>query len=137
MKIIAITEYFTPELCAKQSRCLFVFGDNIARRGKYGQACIRDNINSYGIPTKRLPSISAVAYFSDDQFEDNKLAIQTAMSGLLSYARSNFHTIAFPKAGLGTGLARLKEKAPQTWEFLCAELIERFGFDNEKGEIVK
>ena len=44
--------------------------------------------------------------------------------------------IVFPKDGLGTGLAKLKKKAPETYRYLKDRLLEEFGFDNDKGELV-
>jgi len=43
--------------------------------------------------------------------------------------------IVFPKDGLGTGLAKLKEHAPRTYDYLKQRLLEEFGFDNDTGEI--
>ena len=137
MKIITISEYYTPKLCADNPSSLFIYGDNLEKTGKGGQACIRHCSNTHGIPTKRKPSSGDDAYFSDDDFEANKEAILNEMESVWNYARANYGAIIFPKEGLGTGLAELKERAPKTWGFLCAKLTEMFGFDNEKGEIVE
>ncbi len=45
---------------------LFVFGDNLARVGYGGQAReMRDEPNAVGIPTKKLPTMTEGAFFSD------------------------------------------------------------------------
>ena len=43
--------------------------------------------------------------------------------------------VVLPKDGLGTGLAKLKQKAPQTYAYLKQRLLEEFGFDNDNGTI--
>lgn len=110
----------------------YVFGDNLIGEGKGGQAIIRDETNAFGIPTKKLPSNSPSSYFTDEELEQNKKAIDEAINKI-----KGSKSIVFPKDGLGTGLARLKEKAPQTYSYLRERLINDFGFDNDTGEIIK
>ena len=92
---------------------IFLFGDNLMRKGKGGQAVIRDEPNAVGIPTKNAPSRNDSAYFSDDNYEDNIRHISNAFISIPHYA-----TVVMPKNGLGTGLAKLKEKAPRTFAYL-------------------
>ena len=44
--------------------------------------------------------------------------------------------VVFPKDGLGSGLAKLKKKAPYTYKYLKDRLLEEFSFDNDKGDLV-
>ena len=68
-----IQDYFTEEDCNNNPNKLYIFGDNMTYTGTGGQAIIRYCTNSYGIPTKRLPSMSDNAFFSDKQDEINKV----------------------------------------------------------------
>lgn len=134
MKINLTDELFSPKLCDENPSSLFIYGDNLEKHGNAGQACIRHCHNSHGIPTKRKPATDADAYYSDNDLESNEAAILTEINSIWSYARANYRAIIFPKAGIGTGLAKLKEKAPLTWDFLCAALKKYFGLNNETGE---
>lgn len=49
-------EPYTIQLLNQNKHKIYVFGDNMKRYGKGGQAVIRDCPNSFGIPTKRYPS---------------------------------------------------------------------------------
>lgn len=100
--------------CERNPDIIYVFGDNLLKKGKAGQAVIRDCPNAFGIPTKRLPSMKDDAFFSDRCDEKTHLAETLDMLYLLSKS----HVIAWPKAGIGTGLARLEEKSPMLNEIL-------------------
>ena len=100
-------------------RYTFLFGDNLQRTGKGGQAIIRDEPNAVGIPTKIYPARNPTAYFSDDNFEQNKTAINKAFLGIPEY-----DSIIISTNGLGTGLADLQNKAPQTWRHLQSILYD-------------
>lgn len=91
---------------------LYVFGDNLARRGMGGQAYhMRGEPNSIGIPTKRRPSMAESAFFTDDDLKTFMFATT------LDFARLRKHraTIVWPEAGIGTGLAQLEVRAPKIW----------------------
>jgi hypothetical protein len=105
---------------------VFVFGDNLVAKGKGGQAIIRDEPNAFGVPTKRLPTRAADAYFSDhpDEIE----AVVRALRELYKLGKSK--TLVFPSAGIGTGLAKMKEKSPKAWGKMCAILEVHFGISN-------
>lgn len=112
---------------------IFVFGDNLKRKGEGGQAIIRGEENAYGIVTKKSPSSKSSSYFTDDDLEDNKENIDKDIQKIKLDGRKN---IVFPKDGLGTGLAKLNKKAPDTYKYLKDRLLEEFSFDNDKGELV-
>ena len=58
MENIAITNTkYSVDLLNKYPHVIFVFGDNMIRKGKGGQAIISDCQNSFGISTKRYPKI--------------------------------------------------------------------------------
>ncbi len=104
---------------------IFLFGDNLARRGFGGQAAaMRNEPNALGIPTKKLPSRSANAFFTDSEFQQNKAAIDDAFEKRSRRSSSKIQTVVTPKDGIGTGRAELKSRAPQTYEYLQKRLRE-------------
>ena len=110
---------------------IYVFGDNTQRTGTGGQAQIRNNPNAFGIATKLKPTNNVDAFMSDADLEANKKVIDSDIRKILNQNKK----IVFPKDGFGTGLAKLKEKAPKTYEYLKQRLLEEFGFNNDTGEI--
>lgn len=126
---VHVTEnLYRPELLAKHRSAIFVFGDNLLRKGKKGQAVIRDEPNAFGIATKVKPSTTDDSYFNDAD-ERHKEAIIMDIERLVKL-RSSGKYIVFPKAGIGTGLSKMPEKCPELFRFLCMELKSRFGFVN-------
>lgn len=118
---------------AKENRDkIYVFGDNLIGKGKKGQAVIRDEENAFGIPTKKNPGTAKEDYFTDSEIEENKKAIDLAIEKILKQEKE----VVFPKDGIGTGLAKLKTKAPSTYKYLVESLEDNFGFDN-KGNVDK
>ena len=94
---------------------IYVFGDNLIKRGKGGQAVIRGCTNAFGIPTKRLPARTPNAYFSDK--ENEFIAVDKALDDLMKY-KIQGRTIIFPSQGLGTGLAQMATKSPKLFKHL-------------------
>ncbi len=108
-------KFYNEEFCLKNKDALIVFGDNLIRKGKAGQAAIRDCKNAYGIPTKRLPSMNPDAFFSDQLEEIN--IVQEHLNYLLK-EHKNGRVIYLPTDGIGTGLARLSSKSPKINEMI-------------------
>jgi len=94
---------------------LRVFGDNLDRAGKGGQAVIRDQRNTFGIATKRAPRRDEAAYFSDKP--DEIKAVKADIARLLATGKE----FVIPKGGLGTGLAQLQNRSPK-----IAKIIDEF-----------
>lgn len=126
------SNYYTPELLRANPNKIYIFGDNNQRQGKKGQASVRDEPNAMGISTKLRPSADEDAFMTDKDFDKNKAIIDSDISKIIATNK----TVVFPKDGLGTGLAKLKEKAPQTYAYLKQRLLQEFGFDNDTGEKV-
>lgn len=124
-------ELFTVELLRSNPDKVYVFGDNLVRRGKKGQSVIRYEPNVIGITTKRLPSYLEEAYFKDR--DDEFKMLRADLLRLLTLAKKEGGpTIVFPYNGLGTGLANMKEKSPKLWYYLCKVLKDYFGFVNDR-----
>ena len=107
---------------------VYLFGDNLLGKGKKGQAIIRDEANAFGISTKKKPSTTDDSYFTDDEYDSNVKAIKDAFDKI-----PKDKDIVVPMDGLGTGLAKLKEKAPKTFAYLQSA-IKELGFKNEVKE---
>jgi hypothetical protein len=124
--------YYTSELLKANPDKIYVFGDNNQRQGKKGQASVRDEANAMGISTKLRPSADEDAFMTDNQIKANAAIIDSDIAKIKATGK----TVVFPKDGLGTGLAALKSKAPNTYEYLVIRLKEEFGFDNNTGTLV-
>ncbi len=128
--IEVVSRYTDADVKANPNK-IYVFGDNTQRIGTGGQAQIRNNSNSMGIATKLAPSMEDSAFMTDKDLAKNKAVID----GDIAKIKATGKPVVFPKDGLGTGLAKLKEKAPQTYAYLKQRLLQEFGFDNDKGTI--
>jgi hypothetical protein len=105
----------TREMIRADRENVFVFGDNMARRGLGGQAgAMRGEPNSIGVPTKWAPERTASAYFSDDDRMNRDVwdAIHGAFNQI-RIAMDAGRNVAIPADGLGTGLAELPTRAPK------------------------
>jgi len=108
--MIEYREWITRRMLRDEPDKLFVFGDNMERKGLGGQAKeMRGEPNAVGIPTKRAPSMEPSAFLSDDDFGEWLVAVEGDKERLFEH----IGTIVWPKAGIGTGLARLEETAPR------------------------
>lgn len=97
---------------------LFVFGDNLERKGFGGQAAeMRNEPNSVGIPTKRKPSRNSDAYFSDEDFEEVKPIIKKEMFRLVQHLKNN-KIVVWPEDGIGTGRANLANSSQKIWNYI-------------------
>ena len=102
---------------------IFLFGDNLARRGFGGQAAqMRAEPNAVGIPTKKLPSNSEEAFFTDKELDQNKIAIDSAFERLYRMSSTVEQIVVVPAHGLGTGRAQLDNRAPLTFAYLQKSL---------------
>ena len=110
---------------------IFIFGDNDKRFGKGGQAIIRDLSNTYGIRTKKHPSNDIDSFYLDTEFEQNCQKIREDV--LTIRQKFSDKTIVLSSGGYGTGLSRLPQTAPKTFEYLNTLLKWNFKFDNTKG----
>lgn len=102
-------EILSVEMCENNPSFLFVFGDNLLKKGKKGQAIIRDCKNAFGVPTKRLPSMEKGSFFTDQRDE---IDIVKEKLIFLWEEHLSGKTIVLPKNMIGSGLARLNENSP-------------------------
>ena len=118
--MIEIIEKYSIEECKKYPNKIFVFGDNLIEKGTGGQAIIRNEPNSFGIPTKRLPNMMESSFFFDKKDEETRLKEKLY---LLNDLFKQNKTIVFPKNGIGTGLAKMQEKSPILFSCMISYLM--------------
>lgn len=120
-----ITDFFTPNLCRKYPNYLFIFGDNTLKKGKEGQASIRNELNSYGIPTKRYPGNNPNDYFSDKDYDLLRPIFDIHF--LYLSTRTN---IVFHKNLIGTGKAQMPRRCPKVYAYLQSKILNLFNSSN-------
>lgn len=72
------------------------------------------------IRVKKLPH-GPNEYFNDEEYKYNCMRISSDINYIDS-CMEEYTKLVFPSAGVGTGLAKLKEKAPETYQFLVDKL---------------
>jgi hypothetical protein len=111
-------KHITRAMVRAEPDTLFVFGDNMERRGLGGQAReMRGEPNAVGIPTKRAPSMLFEAFVTDEDFDAAKAAMMPAFDRLWVHAVAG-GKIVWPSDGIGTGLADLQKRAPRIWALI-------------------
>lgn len=121
--MIEFRDHITAAMLQAEPQSLFVFGDNLVRKGRGGQAAVmRGAPNAVGIPTKIHPSLHPDAFFSNADFDRWKKASLPDWKRLFHHARLGGH-IVWPKAGIGTGRARLQEHAPDIAASIARNLM--------------
>lgn len=128
VKRVEYRDLVTRDMLRREPETLFVFGDNLERRGYGGQAAeMRGEPNAVGIPTKRAPRADEEAFLRDT---DACLA-QWRWASRTDVRRLRAHPgkIVWPAAGIGTGRAQLQARAPRVWDE-----IERLRESLERGE---
>ncbi|MCE4223369.1 hypothetical protein HCU64_06365 [Methylobacterium sp. C25] len=121
---IRYEKHITRDMLRAEPETLFVFGDNLERKGLGGQAReMRYEPNAVGIPTKREPGNWPGAFFDDTPWdaEDYLRARQKDVDRLEAHLRKG-GTVVLPEGGLGTGLADLENRSPSVWKWLQADL---------------
>ena len=128
MKVEIQKDWFSTSQCKANPNKLYIFGDNLRRVGKGGQAIIRDEKNAFGIATKRLPSMSIDAFFKDR--DDEYIVVFQDITDLQNLIETGeYDTVVFPRDGLGTGLSRMPEKSPKLFKEMNELISKIFGIE--------
>ena len=133
---IEVQQLFSVEDCLANPNKLYIFGDNLLGVGKGGQAVIRDCRNTYGIPTKILPSMFNDSFFSDRYSEEQE--IKECLAVLHNYymtgvfyrtrcSRTRLPILVFPSNGLGTGLSQMPTRSPKLYKLMNDLIYDYFG----------
>lgn len=118
-------DFWTREQVEEEiGRRVFLFGDNTYDRivshnvPSSTQAVIRGLKNAIGIDTKKNRYCSQASYFSDTDFKEFKMQVDDA----IMKAKQATVPVVVSTQGIGTGKARLEEKAPDCFKYLQAQL---------------
>jgi hypothetical protein len=108
---------------------LFVFGDNMVRKGLGNQAReMRGEPNAVGIPTKWRPGRLGGDYFTDAALKNRMVTddIRDAFDRLEIHLTKG-GDVVMPVAGIGTGMAQLATRAPAVLAYIneLLALLER------------
>jgi hypothetical protein len=126
-RMIEYAKYYSREIIQANPRKIYVFGDNMERRGLGGQArAARGEPNTIGIPTKWKPASTPDAFFRDQDVSFVRPVIAGEFRKLYWYLREGY-TVVWPSNGIGTGRARLRDTAPRIARYLeeCFDLLAR------------
>lgn len=118
-------KWITRQIVRANPDKLFLFGDNFERRGYGGQAKeMRGEPNAFGIAVKFAPTMHEDAFFTDaNGSAGNCGQINLEFRRLREKIKNGgFSTVVIPADGIGTGLAELDKRAPQTFAYLQREL---------------
>lgn len=119
-------KHITRDFMDHSRETMFLFGDNMARKGMGGQAKeMRGHVRAIGVPTKWFPGMSETALFGPKVL-DNPM-VKAAIDEAFALARQALDIgmdVVIPTDGIGTGYARLQEKSPRTLEYINAKLDE-------------
>ena len=108
-------DWVTRDMLRSEPDAIFVFGDNMARIGLGGQAReMRGEPNALGVATLYAPG--------DYYRAKDPVALETVTADLcaVSVHLVANRTVYVPRDGLGTGLARLPENAPELHRMIVA-----------------
>lgn len=112
---IEYRNWITRDMVRTELDKLFVFGDNFMRIGMGGQAgSMRGEPNAVGIPTKFKPSMDPDAFFTEEGADVIIAHLEKDFRRLFEFEG----VIVWPADGIGTGLAKLPEKAPTVWAYI-------------------
>lgn len=62
--------YITEFYLKQNPNCIFVFGDNLQRKGRGGAAKLRDEPNSYGFVTKKAPNNNSGSFYKPQEYQE-------------------------------------------------------------------
>ena len=93
---------------------LYIFGDNLERQGLGGQAGeMRGEPNAFGFATKRAISHGNDSdYLFDGDYDTLRIIMDEYRNLLDILQKTKYDAVVIPEDGIGTGLARMKENAP-------------------------
>lgn len=103
--------------------CIYLFGDNDMRIGNGGQAKeMRGEKNVKGIRVKKSPGTKSDNYYTDKEYEKNIKKIDDDFAYIECMLQRKYIVI-IPSDGIGTGLAKLKEFAPETLLYIQHKIL--------------
>lgn len=118
MKVYRTDKRITRGKIKENPDVLYLFGDNLIRKGLGGQAKeMRGEPNTVGIVTKKYPSNEENSFFTDLDYKMFRDQLALDLGEVRMRINSGeYKALVIPQ--IGGGLARLPEKAPMCWELL-------------------
>ena len=103
---------------------LYLFGDNLLRKGLGGQAKeMRGEPNTLGIVSKKYPSNDISSFYTDEDFYPWLEVFSADIRSLAEKINSGqYKALVIPL--IGVGLADLPNKAPRIYKYLKTTLDE-------------
>ena len=103
---------------------LYLFGDNLLRKGLGGQAKeMRGEPNTLGIVSKKYPSNDISSFYTDEDFYPWLEVFSSDIRSLAEKINSGqYKALVIPP--IGVGLADLQNKAPRIYKYLKTTLDE-------------
>ncbi|AFO71699.1 hypothetical protein phiCbK_184 [Caulobacter phage phiCbK] len=123
----------------RNSDVLYVFGDNMIRKGMGGQAGhMRGEPNAVGVATKRTPGMHDTDFFGDDPVavDAQCRTIDEDFRRLFAHVKKG-GIVVWPSDGIGTGLSELPTRSPATMTYIEQKLIalHRVAELHKRGEL--
>jgi hypothetical protein len=133
---VIFQKWIKREDARRNPEVLYVFGDNVRRVGRGGQAAeLRGEVNAVGVATKYSPS----SCFGNTpaQITAQAKIIDIDMKPLFEHLLKG-GIVVWPSDGIGTGLAGLPTYAPESFEYIKGKLaaLIRVGKLFDKGKVV-
>ena len=122
MIVYRTNKIITRDKVKKNPDVLYLFGDNLLRKGLGGQAKeMRGEPNTLGIVSKKYPSNNKDSFYTDDDFYSWLEVFSVDIKNLAERINSGkYKAIVIPQ--IGVGLADLPNKAPRIWKYLKTTL---------------
>ncbi len=93
-------QFITKEYLRNHLNFVFIFGDNLDRKGKRGAATLRDEPNTFGFITKKHPDNLDSSFYKPKEY---KRVFTNELTNLLRTIESNTN-VTFLVSKLGAGL---------------------------------
>lgn len=137
MKYYETDSIITRDKLKNNPDVLYLFGDNIERKGYGGQAKeMRGEPNAIGIVTKRYPSNKESSFFTDDlDYDSFREILRSDYLNVINYILINKpRAVVVPP--IGVGLADLPNRAPKCYEYLQEMLDNIRSFTEDPSRII-
>ncbi len=101
---------------------MYLFGDNDERKGLGGQAKeMRGEPNAVGVRTKHKPSFVQLSFWTDEEWDENVTKIISDLLPVINHLKDG-GVIVIPYDGIGSGLSKMEQHCPRTYEYLLKAL---------------
>lgn len=122
MKVYRTDKIIKREKIKENPDVLYLFGDNLIRKGLGGQAKeMRGEENTLGIVSKKYPSNNLSSFYTDKDFYSWLEVFSGDIKNLAEKINSGrYKALVIPPIGIG--LADLPNKAPRIWKDLKTTL---------------